>query len=357
MAVSQHDFDPAKSSSSCEDFLAFREPTPDWFCELNEIPYGATPLTWTYHAEQDGCMRDRLRELCENPPEHLGLSKTVIEAVTTDFYSGITARQVRNYEKFSAWMENNANEYENFMHDSSLSSLIERAKVGAASPADLITLMQHSSGLEATTLASLSMPYGYRAKQYPTMITAVETSISNFGGEIYDAAQRGVYRVKDFGFHRAYEQVSGTKSDDELRTAPWAKQQLLAHNIAFKTGDIEAILVTYKRKIGRFPADHDIAPKTTCEVRERISSVIACGLPDFPKNVYRCLQSNQNSNEYRAAEEFLKKQIMENRAVPYILPISSSIYAVRETEPTEYNPAVKVPYSMGRKAFIGSKNS
>lgn len=364
MVYNQNNLDPtAESSSWYEDFSAYQIATPAYFKEVYKIPYGSTPLSRIYHPEQKGCLRQGIHQLCDDPPAKLQLSDTVKSVVDIDFSAGMIARQERNNEKFEYWVTHYPEEYNNLMQYKDFwPELVERAKVGDASPADLINLMQHTSGLQAITLGSLSMPYGYRAEYYPRMMNDIEASIKEFGGEVYPPSQRGVYRVKDFAIHYPVRQISGPTGTCEHDTLTWAQQQQAERGTRFSHGDQpEAVLVTSKRKIGRFTTDRDDTPQTTCEVRERNSWVVVCSKHlGFPAEARANLQKDASSDKQQSVREFLVEKIESGQRVSYILPISSSVYAARESDVTlieRGGSGVDVSSVMGHHAFALSEAS
>lgn len=363
MVLSRHDFDPiAESSLLHDDFLEYQITTPDWYVETDRLPYGSTPLDPyrrdVWRGECEGSTRDILRKLYQSPPDELNLSGTVTQVAVEDFDAGMTAREQRNYDKYWTWRSGHEKEFNDLMgvEDSFWSNLIERATVGDASPGDLINLMQHSS-LHAMTLASLSMPYGYRAEQYPKMMADIEASMKEFGGDVYETQQRGVYHVKDFARHYQIEQISGPTGACVTNEIPWAMQRQAANETHFTHGDLAAILVTYKRKVGRFFTDRDDQSQTECEVRERISSVIVCDeAHDFPPKIRANLQCDHDSVEYKSAEEFLIERIQSDEHLSYCLPLSSCIYATRnEREPIV--PMELVLRAMAQRAAMGVEMS
>ncbi len=341
MVLPQHDFHPmTKSSLLHESFSRYAITTPDSFHEPDDaLPYGSTPLDpyrrGVWHGERDGSTRSSLRFLYESPPDDLALSKNAKRVIAADFDAGMTAREMRNYDKYWLWRAGHEQEFNNLVQYGFWRDLKDRAETGKASPDDLINLMQHSS-LHAITLASLSMPYGYRAEQYPKMMGAIEKAITDYGGEVCTPEQREVYSIGDFARHYHIEQVSGPTGQYIPNAMPWMQQRQLANETHFSQGDLEAILVTYKRKVGRFTTDRTDMKETVCDVRERLSAVIVCDEKlGFPAALRDGLQGDENSPEYQSAHEYITEHVIKsNEPIPYCLPLSSCVYAARnEKEP------------------------
>lgn len=325
-----------KFSPYTEIFSVEPQKTPVGFHELNSVPYGATPLdpykVGVRHSESNDSMRGRLRKLITSPPDDFLISPEIIEIVNNDFDAGIAARETRNSDAYWQWLTLHEQQFRDLMavKDNFWLDLMDRLNTGHASVSDGINLMRHSS-LRSITLASLTMPWGYRADQYPKMITAAEDAISEHNGKIYEKDERGVYRFGDFARHYHMEQVAGTKDYDKMSVQKsWAEQKKLTNDIRFEQGDLQALLVTFKRKIGYFSTDRDDTPEATCEVRERLSAVIVCDeLHDFPSAWRAALRGDASSAQCQLALSAMKNAITTGTADGYLFPLSSCIYAAR----------------------------
>lgn len=163
--------------------------------KIRDIPcgtpetYGATPLDHASAYEQQCQLLDSLQELVDTDiPE--GIPTEIAEYMRDTFAVRFHSRGIANHDNFLTALHN----ADEFADDPVVSDIILRAKLGHASPAELL-IVRDLLGIRSAELACLTHPYGKRVEYVEPMRDAVRQSVEALGGAYFEEPTTR-YRVK-----------------------------------------------------------------------------------------------------------------------------------------------------------------
>lgn len=292
----------------------FDLPTPAGFIEPGEgfdnpySPYGPTPLS-PYEPRDvmahQAYVKEQFRTLVEKPP--VDLSSFTIGVVETDFYSGITRREMRNRESFDAWANAHPRELEWIQSQNDLNDVLERAKIGKANPGELVWLMRQAK-IPSIGLTGLTMTYGYR-NYLSELRRDVGYAVYGNGGVIFDGAYENIPTKIVSGVH---VDTKGLKRSTETP---------------------EVILATSKKDIGQI---QDNGEGIITIKNRQVAAIVLDPRLEFPKEYINSLEASikyNNLEKYGATiMDIIRTELPNIHQVQYVLPLSDAIYAAREKQ-------------------------
>lgn len=324
--------------SDAQDGSLWRDnvPLPDWFVEPGGdegyVPYGSTPLM-PFDAgvsRHQSATRQQLRALFEAPPDSIPVSAFAQSIIENDFYAGMAYREEKNYSKYAAWLAHYEQQYRDLLQYGYWHDVVLRAEIGKATPSELINLHRHSS-IGATTLASLTVPYGYRLDQYPSMMHDVEDAIVEHGGVVIPRNDRFYRKISEPGMHYTVETIGGVSPTlEDIPKTEWQQYQNRP-NIEYIRSGLGVMLVTCRQDIGNFQTDRNDQEVVRCNVAERRSlAIVTDDQLGFPRSLLRPLEEIPRGRRFNGAWKFICDHVLQTNAqVPYVVPISSTIFAHR----------------------------
>ena len=286
-----------------------RQLTPSFECELPACPtaealakiahiepgrpdtFGATPLDHSLAYDQQQELNIKLQKLVESDiPE--GISDEVAGFMAETFAMRFQKRAVANHENFLSSLHPATS----FADQPEVNAMILRAKIGHASPAEVL-LTRELLGIRSAELACLTHPYGKNIDYLEPMRASVRESVEALGGVIDDEPTVR-YRVKNMA--------------DRMRWEP---------------DYTKGLFMTRKRDLG-------IMPDGTM-IRERSSFILRGdderALPGEALAALKALDATAPGWEDRAVQaaglDAIAKALLETEAYNLAIPVSTTIYA------------------------------
>ncbi|MDB5162284.1 MAG: hypothetical protein JWM52_792 [Candidatus Saccharibacteria bacterium] len=167
------------------DLLVLSEIAP----KGEELTFGATPLDRLLTIGSQKKVRLELQKLLLSIPGEIPLN--IASYIRDTFDVRFNNRAKANDENFMTALRYDALP----LLDVSLSAIVERARLGTASPAELL-LVRDQLGIRSIELACLTHPYGEHEESLASMHKAVSYAVDLFGGNRDDSSESR-FRVKE----------------------------------------------------------------------------------------------------------------------------------------------------------------
>lgn len=200
--------------------------TPDYFQEPDTVPWAATPLHPI--ATQQNSVHMAIEGLYAHPYPH-DAPESFQELVLTDYLAGRAHRETVNASHFMKWLETHD------IHDQLADRMIRNAAEPGSSPIGLLQFVC-TTNIQATELAKLSVPYGYRLQYVPALRAAVDVAIREMNGEARRDTQYSRLHVtphfdengESSGILATYQRGVGSVSDNNGEVILIKERQVLA---------------------------------------------------------------------------------------------------------------------------------
>lgn len=306
---------------NCRDCSLYPRPeTPEWFDEPGGVygyaPYGHTPLDPYGSSEvikHQNYFKDQIGALAQTPPREY--PDHIVEIFNLDFQAGIHHRETKSMANFNDWLTNHPDEVDAIQHEPTLNWYLGEALAGRGKPGGLLRILQHAPSMRSLDLQVLTTPYGYRREHIPEMRKQLREAVVGIDG---------------------YYNAEGTIEPEKIKIAPH-----------FGINDeglpqLDAILATYKRRVGVFYADteHQTDAINIVERHAIVMSVDeASGFPQDIVNLYTTA-TDRNDNRQRATKR-VSDLILAQEPNEFMTPNSIMTYAYRLNVPEQ--PAADTP--------------
>ncbi|MFZ1302182.1 MAG: hypothetical protein WAQ27_06455 [Candidatus Microsaccharimonas sp.] len=270
--------------------------------------FGATPLDQLATIEQQYELLNSLSILVQNAPSDVPAE--VAEYVRETFRNRFVARGLANDENYNTALLSSS-QYED---NPEVMELIERAKRGFASPAELL-LVRQLLGIRSVELACVTHPYGRRMGiLVDDMRPAVRAGILLMGGEYYEESDPRL-RIKEVI-------LANVPLEDMPAVYGLSNRERL--KVAEQYGGVAGILLTRKRTVGKMP-DGTV-------IRERSSFVLrGDSLTLNPGDLQALIEHESETWEDTAVTavklDQLVLRLLSMNQYSRAIPISSTIYA------------------------------
>lgn len=264
-----------------------RSQTPESFRDLEPFPWASTPLH--PHSNHQRMIGLEIEKLFLNPyPENIPMEFQGI--VYTDFLSGRANRETMNQAHFDAWLKSDTSEG----HGAVAHEVMQRCEEVGIESSKLLDFICENT-IQATELAKLSVPYGYRIEYIPELRAEIDRIIIDRGGILLlDQPYRHIH-------------VTPYRHPENMR-------------------NLYGILATYQRDVGRIQADDG----TRIIVTERQALGIRTDeLSGFPRDLYDKLTDGQIEIS-KETEDEIEGLIQADTNQEFMVPLSLTVFAHRE---------------------------
>ncbi len=184
-ATGEFSFNTGPFYSLDSDLLVLSEIAP----KGEDLTFGATPLDRPLTMGSQKRIRLELHKLLLSIPDGTPLS--IASYIRDTFDIRFSNRAKANDENFMTALRYDALP----VLDLRLSAIVERARLGAASPAELL-LVRDLLGIRSIELACLTHPYGEHEESLAAMHKAVSYAVDLLGGKLDDSSEPR-FRVKE----------------------------------------------------------------------------------------------------------------------------------------------------------------
>lgn len=258
--------------------------TPEWFREPTATPWAATPLhPFTPHHNEVDAQIERLY----GEPFPDDVPAEFQELVYTDYLAGSAYRGTTNMAHFDEWLRTHVS------HGPLAHEIIKRSEAIDIEPSMLLDFVCEND-IQATELARLSVPYGYRLEHVPELRAEIDRVLVG----------RGATLLVDQPYGHIHTPLHRSDNFHHLR----------------------GILATYQKDIGRLQAN-DGAPIV---VTERQSLAIRTDKDSgFPRSLHDKLANGRaevSADAMAEIEEFIQNDSSEK----FMVPLSMTVFAHRE---------------------------
>lgn len=274
-------------------------PSFELFEKAAQIPcgepdsYGATPLDHSLAYAQQSELLENLQHLVETDiPE--GVPVNIVEHMKDTFAARFIKRGTANYENYLSSLRS-CSEYQD---DPVASEVLLRAKLGYASPAELL-IVRKMLEIRSIELACLTHPYGKRLGE----------NLENIN-EMRDVVRQSV------------ELLQGTY-DDEPETRYRVKEV-----VNWKTDNFsDGFLMTRKRTLGRLPDGTIIRERTSFVIRTDENGAVPQQNIDAIKQLGATNESWQDALVRAGRLDVIAEELLSADAFDLVIPVSTTIYA------------------------------
>ncbi len=250
--------------------------------------FGSTPLDHGLAYTQQRELLQNLQELVDTDiPEDI--PENIAEYMKDTFAARFHSRGNANHENYLTALHS----CEEFADDPVASEVLSRAKLGHASPAELL-LVRQMLGIRSAELACLTHPYGKRLEYITPMREAVRDSVELLGGT-YDDEPETRYRVKG-----------------------------VVNEIQWEADYTEGFFMTRKRNLGVMP-DGTVIRERTSFILRRIA------IPWQNLQAIRRLDAKDSTWQDEAVKvgylSDIADVLLEADEYSLVIPVSTTIYA------------------------------
>jgi len=183
---------------------ALASPSLEILEQARDIPrgapetFGATPLDHASAYDQQCVLLDAMGELLKTdiPSD---IPEEIVKYMEDTFSARFHSRGTANHENYLTALHAE----DEFQSTPVTMEMIERAKLGHASPAELL-LVRETLGIRSAELACLTHPYGKRIEYIDVMRDSVRQSVELLGGSYYEDPETR-YRIKGAVNERYWE--------------------------------------------------------------------------------------------------------------------------------------------------------
>ena len=295
------------------DLLVLSEIAP----KGEDLTFGATPLDRPLTMGSQKRIRLELHKLLLSIPDEIPLS--IASYIQDTFHVRFTNRAAANDENFMTALRYDALP----VLDVRLSAIVERARLGSASPAELL-LVRDLLGIRSIELACLTHPYGEHEESLASMHKAVAYAVGLYGGKLDDSSESR-FRVKE------------AVSDD---------------GIALEDGDLTipaGLLMTRKKTLATLPDGTIVRERSSFVLRTDKDSRFYKEFGDEGVAVMRMIQMEEGLIQERLLEPY--KDFIEELSVSKkkknAISMSSTIYAYNPTTAREVAKQQKILEEQG----------